>query len=117
MLKERKPLKFEIVVDGNGDPDALRFAVLSTVPHGVIISVAMYFDDLVGLPLRQMYARGITFHTSRVRARAELPGMLAHHAHGHFHPDRVTTRIVRFSDAADGALDPTPKVVWTNDWA
>jgi threonine dehydrogenase-like Zn-dependent dehydrogenase len=117
MLKERKPLKFEIVVDGNGDPDALRFAVLSTVPHGVITSVAMYFDDLVGLPLRQMYARGITFHTSRVRARAELPGMLAHHAHGHFHPDRVTTRIVRFSDAADGALDPTPKVVWTNDWA
>lgn len=117
MLNERKPLKFEIVVDGNGDPNALRFAVHSTMPHGVLTSVAMYFDDLVGLPLRHMYARGITFHTSRVRARAELPGMLAHHAHGHFHPDQVTTRVVPFSEAIDGALDPTPKVVWTNDWA
>jgi len=117
MLKERKPLKFEIVVDGSGDPDALRFAVQSTVPHGVITSVAMYFDDLVGLPLRQMYARGITFHTSRVCSRAELPGMLTHHAHGHFRPELVTTRVVPFSEAVDGALDPTPKVVWTNDWA
>jgi len=116
MLGERKPLKFDIVVDGNGDPDALRFAVHSTTPHGILTSVAMYFDDLVGLPLRHMYARGITFHTSRVRARAELPGMLAHRAHGHFHPEHVTTRIVPFSQAADGALDPSPKVVWTNDW-
>jgi threonine dehydrogenase-like Zn-dependent dehydrogenase len=117
MLEARKPLKFEIVVDGNGDPDALRFAVHSTMPHGVLTSVAMYFDDLVGLPLRHMYARGITFHTSRVRARAELPGLIAHHAHGHFHPEHVTTRVVPFSEAIEGALDPSPKVVWTNDWA
>ena len=117
MLKERSPLKSEIVVDGSGDPEALRFAVRSTLAHGIVTSVAMYFDDLVGLPLRQMYARGITFHTSRVRARAELPGMLAHHAHGHFHPEAVTTRIVPFSRAAEGALDPSPKVVWTNDWS
>jgi threonine dehydrogenase-like Zn-dependent dehydrogenase len=113
---ERKPLKFEIVVEGNGDPDALRFAIHSTVPHGMLTSVAMYFDDLVGLPLRHMYARGITFHTSRVRARAELPGLLAHRAHGGFHPEMVTTREVPFSNAIEGALDPTPKVVWTNDW-
>ena len=116
MLRERKPLNFEIVVDGSCEQEALRFAVNSTVPHGVITSVAMYFDDLVGLPLRRMYARGITLHTSRVRARAELPGLLAHHAHGGFHPEHVTTRVVPFTEAIDGALDPTPKVVWTNDW-
>ena len=116
-LKERKPLAFEIVVDGTGDPDALRFAVHSTRPNGVLTSVAMYFDDLVGLPLRPMYAKGITFHTSRVSARAELPGLLAHCAKGHFHPEAVTTRVVPFSDAIEGALDPTPKVIWTNDWS
>lgn len=115
-LKERKPLKFEIVVDANGDPDALRFAVHSTVPNGMLTSVAMYFDELVGLPLRAMYGRGITFHTSRVDARTALPGVLAHCAKGHFHPQTVTTRVVPFSSAIEGALDPTPKVVWTNDW-
>lgn len=115
-LKDRTPLKFEIVVDAMGDPDALRFAVHSTLPNGVLTSVAMYFDELVGLPLRNMYARGITFHTSRVDARAQLPGVLAHCAKGHFHPDRITTRVVPFSDAIAGALDPSPKVIWTNDW-
>ncbi len=116
-LKERNPLKFEIVVEANGDPDALRFAVHSTLPNGMLTAVAMYFDDLVGLPLRHMYARGITFHTSRVDARAHLPGVLKHCAEGHFHPAAVTTRVVPFSNAIEGALDPTPKVVWTNDWA
>ncbi len=116
MLQERRPLKCEIVVDAHGDPDALRFAVHSTVPNGVLTSVAMYFDELVGLPLRIMYARGITFHTSRVDARTHLPGVLAHCAKGHFHPETVTTRVVPFSNAIEGALDPTPKVVWTNDW-
>jgi alcohol dehydrogenase len=116
-LSERRPLKFDIVVDGNGDPDALRFAIQSTVPHGVLTSVAMYFDELVGLPLRHMYARGITFHTSRVRARAELPDLIAHCAHGHFHPEAVVTKVVPFSNAIEGALDPTSKVVWTNDWS
>lgn len=116
-LKERKPLKFEIVVDGSGDPDVLRFAAHSTLPNGVLVSVAMYFDDLVGLPLRQMYAKGITFHTSRVDARATLPHVLAHCAKGHFHPEHVTTRVVPFTNAVEGALDPTPKVVWTNDWS
>jgi len=116
-LKDRAPLKCEIVVDANGDPDALRYAIHSTLPNGVLTSVAMYFDDLVGLPLRIMYAKGITFHTSRVDARAHLPDVLAHCARGHFHPDAVTTRVVPFSNAAEGALDPSPKVVWTNDWA
>ena len=117
MLKDRAPLKFEIVVEGNGDPDALRFAVHSTKPNGILVAVAMYFEDLTGLPLRHMYARGITFHTGRVDARAHLPQVLAHCAEGHFHPEHVITRVVPFSNAIEGALDPTPKVVWTNDWS
>jgi hypothetical protein len=41
--------------------------------------------------------------------------VLAHCAQGHFHPEAVTTRVVPFADAIDGALDPAPKIVWTND--
>ena len=35
-------------------PDALRFAALSTLPNGQLTSVAMYFDDLTGLPNRSL---------------------------------------------------------------
>lgn len=114
-IKERRPPLFEIVVDASGDPEILAFGAKALAPNGVLTSVAMYFEPLVGLPLNTMYARGATFHTSRVPARALVPEVLAHHAHGHFHPEHITTRVVPFSKAEEGALDPTPKVVWTND--
>jgi alcohol dehydrogenase len=68
----------------------------------------------VGLPLRARYTRGITLHTSRVQARAELPQVLAHCAAGHFHPDKVTSRVVPFAEAVQGMLDPGPKIVFVN---
>ncbi len=37
-------------------------------------------------------------------------------ARAFLHPEAVTTRVVPFSNAIEGALDPAPKVVWTNDW-
>jgi hypothetical protein len=47
---------------------------------------------------------------------ARFSSVLAHSARGHFQPDTVTTRVVPFSAAIEGALDPSPKVVWTKDW-
>ena len=75
----------------------------------------MYQGDTTPLPLTTMYAKGITILTGRVRARAELPDVLAHCAQGHFHAETVTSRVMPFSEAIDGFLDPSPKIVFTND--
>jgi len=114
-LASRRALKFDITVAAHGDPEALRFAIHSTAPNGVITVVAIFFEELVGLPLRAMYTRGITLHTSRVQARAELPQVLAHCAAGHFHPGKVTSRVVPFVEAAEGMLDPGPKIVFVKE--
>jgi alcohol dehydrogenase len=63
-----------------------------------------------------MYSKGITFITGRVEARGHLPAVLESCAHGHFHPEHVTSRVVPFSQAAESMSDPSPKLVFTNDW-
>ncbi len=99
----------------NATEPALRFTIASTLPNGIVTIVGMFFEELVGVPLGAMYARGITLYTGRVQARAELPHALAHCAAGHFHPECVTSAVVPFAEAARAMLDPGPKVVFTND--
>lgn len=109
--------QFEITVDASGSPDALDFAVSSTAPNGVCTSVAIYFTPTVPLPLAKMYSKGITFITGRVQARTDLPAVLDHCAAGHFHPERVTSRVVPFTQAAEAMTDSGPKILFTNDRA
>lgn len=107
---------YEITVDGSADPAALVLAAAATAPNGICTSVSMYQTPTTPLPLRLMYAKGITFLTGRVHSRAALPEVLAHCAAGHIHPETVTTRTAGFSDAAEAMTDPGPKLVFINDW-
>jgi threonine dehydrogenase-like Zn-dependent dehydrogenase len=108
--------KFAITVDASANPDALRFAVTSTAPNGTLTVVSMYFGEATPLPLERMYAKSMSIINARIHARTVLPSVLAHCAQGHFHPEVVMSRIVPFSRAAEGFLDPAPKIVFTNDW-
>jgi threonine dehydrogenase-like Zn-dependent dehydrogenase len=108
--------KFEITVDASGNRDALRFAVAATAPNGTLTVVSMYFGEATPLPLERMYAKSMKFLNERIHARTLLPPVLAHCAEGHFYPEVVTSRIVPFSQAVEGFLDPAPKIVFTNDW-
>mgnify|MGYP001311861622 CR=1 FL=1 len=107
--------QFEITVDGSGNPDALDFVLASTAPNGVSTSVAIYLTPTTPMPLQKLYSKGITFITGRVHARANLPAVIDHCASGCFHPEHVTSRVVRFSEAADAMTDSGPKLVFTND--
>jgi alcohol dehydrogenase len=109
--------QFDITVDGTGDPEALEFIISSTAPNGVCTSIAIYFTPTTPLPLVRMYSKGITFITGRVESRGNLPAVLEACAHGHFHPEHVTSRIVPFSQAAEAMTDPSPKLIFTNDWS
>jgi len=79
--------------------------------------VSMYFGEATPLPLERMYAKSMSFLNERIHARTVLPPVLAHCAAGHFHPEAVTSRIVPFSQAVERFLDPSPKIVFTNDWS
>jgi threonine dehydrogenase-like Zn-dependent dehydrogenase len=96
---------FPITVDSSADPEGLALALRSTAPDGVCTSTGIYFGEQPSLPLLEMYAKGITFKTGRVHARAAMPEVLQLAAAGALHPELVTTRVIPWANAADALLE------------
>jgi alcohol dehydrogenase len=107
--------QFPITVDASCDPAGLSLALGSVEPGGVYTSASISFEPTTPVPLRAMYTRGVTFITGRVNARAALPAVLDLIGGGRFAPERVTSRVVPFADAAEAIFDPGPKVVFVSD--
>ena len=67
------------------------------------------------MPLLHMYRTGITFKTGRVNAQAETPHVLELVKSGRFHPERLTTKVAAWDDAAEAFLEPAFKLVVTRE--
>jgi threonine dehydrogenase-like Zn-dependent dehydrogenase len=96
---------FPVTVDSSADPAGLALALRSTAPDGICTSTGIYFGEQPGLPLLEMYTKGITFKTGRVDARTAMPHVLELSASGALRPELVTTRVVDWTDAADALLE------------
>ena len=96
---------FPVTVDASADPDGLALALRSTAPDGTCTSTAIYFGEQPSLPLLEMYTKCTTFKTGRAHARPAMPHVLELAASGAIEPERVTTRTVAWSDAADALLE------------
>ena len=104
--------QFDIVVEAAGTTEALGFAVNSCAPNGYLTGVSIHFGNKTPMPLTAASYKGLTFHTSRVHSRTTFPEALACMACGRFHPERVTSRVLPFTEAADAMTDPGPKIVF-----
>jgi threonine dehydrogenase-like Zn-dependent dehydrogenase len=106
---------FPIVIDAAATDASILLAFRSTEPNG--FCQRMYGDsaETTPVPLRHMYGVGITLKVSRVNVRAEMPDCVAHVVSGHFHPEHVITRKVRFEDAHEAIGDPTIRVAFVRD--
>lgn len=107
----RVPGAYPITVDASANPDGLRYAIRSLAPGGVCTSVGYYFQASTGLPLMHMYATSSTLHTGVSHTRANLPETLALVQSGRFRPEKVTTLLADWDDAARAFLERTAKVV------
>ena len=103
---EERPGRFPITVDASADPDQLVLALRSTEPDGICTSTGIYFGEQPALPVLEMYMKNTTFVTGRVHARPAIPHVLALAARGKVHPERVTTRVVPWKDAAAALAEP-----------
>jgi len=96
-------------------PTPVLLAFRSTEPNGCCQRMYGDFAETTPVPLRYIYGVGITLRVSRVNVRAEMPDCVAHVAAGHFHPEHVITRRVRFEDAHEAIGDPTIRVAFVRD--
>jgi alcohol dehydrogenase len=96
---------FPITVDASADPEGLALALRSTAPDGTCTGTSVYFGEQPPMPLLEMYTKGVTFRTGRANAREAMPHVLALAASGSLQPERVTTRVVPWQQAADALLE------------
>lgn len=102
--------RYPITVDASGKAAHLACALRSTARDGTCTSVGIYFED-TPFPLLDMWNAGITFCTGRVHSRGVLPHVLELVTSGRLQPERVTSRVVAWDDAADALADPPTKLV------
>jgi alcohol dehydrogenase len=107
----RRNGEFPISVDASADPDGLRFAIRSLAPGGICTSVGYYFQKGTSIPLMQMYANSSTLYTGISSPGAELPGLLEVIKSGKLQPEKITTLLADWEDAAQAFLERTTKVV------
>lgn len=97
---------FEIVVDADGQAETLVQALRATEPEGLFTSVSIHLRPLTGVPLAELYHKGIIFRTGRANVRTQIEPLLAACCHGHFRPDLITTKLFDFDAAPEAWLDP-----------
>ena len=114
-LSMEPPGLFPIVIDAAATDASTLLAFRATEPNGICQRMYGDFAETTPVPLRHMYGVGITLKVSRVNVRAELPDCVAHVAAGHYHPEHVITRRVRFEDAHEAIGDPTIRVAFVRD--
>ncbi len=106
---------YEIVVDADGQADTLVQALRATEPEGLFTSVSIHLRPLTGLPLIELYHKGITFRTGRANVRAQAEALLPLCTHGHFDPAMIDTRVYAFDDAPAAWLDDAVRTVAARD--
>lgn len=109
---ERRRGRWPIVVDCGQRPAALRHAIVSTEPDGVLHSVSYYASPAeIPFALGKLYTWGIKFHIGRANSAALLPEVVALIATGQLKPDLVTSAVIGWDDAPERFLDPAIKLV------
>lgn len=105
---------FAITVDASGTDAGLRCAVSSTEPEGTCSSVGTHWHD-VSFPMREMYAKGLHFHTGRGRGQPNVLAALDFVRDGRLDPRLAITDVVDFQDAPARLRDPAMKSVFRRD--
>jgi alcohol dehydrogenase len=97
----------DITMDCTNRADGLAAVIRSTAPFGLCTGASIFFGESPALPLRDMYMRGIRFHTGRVHSAASLDRALELIASG-LDPRSIEPVIYGWDDIARGFRDAPP---------
>jgi alcohol dehydrogenase len=103
--------EFPITVDASGVHAGLHAALRSTEAGGVCTSIGIYYELLTPVPLLEMYTTGVTLITGRAMARATMPAVIERIVGGDLHPERITSNVVPWEQAAEAVADAQTKLV------
>jgi alcohol dehydrogenase len=105
----------DVTVCAIEDPGALSATIRSTKPGGHCTSVAIFSNDAL-LPMREMYMRGIHFHTGRVNGAHVHEAAIQWIASGLLNPLSIDCKVVTFAELIPALLERnTAKLIATSE--
>lgn len=104
--------EFPITVSCAGTSEGLACTIRSTASNGVCTNTVIFWDELMPLPIREMYISPITFRTGRINSRFHLDKVIALAAQGRIHPERFTRHIIPWDQAAEVLAHHATKTVF-----
>lgn len=102
--------RFPVVINATRDVAEMRLAIQCLSPGGHLSGLAIFFQD-APMPLWELYVRDATFSAGIPSVRPHIPRVLELLRCGHVHPERVTSRIIQWDDAAEALAEPSLKPV------
>jgi threonine dehydrogenase-like Zn-dependent dehydrogenase len=115
--EDELPGGFDVLVDGSGNPDALRLLLGKAGPNAIVTSIAgsFYARGDVPFPVLWMFRNDVTFRTGWVHTRPLMEDPLELISAGSFNPRAIETDVVDFEQAADALIEPFIKLVFIQD--
>jgi len=107
----RRERRYPIVADCGMRAEGLRYALGSTEPEGVCHSASYLPLPETGLPLGKLYTLGVRFFIGRAHSASLLPELVRLVAERRLQPEKVTTRVVEWEQAAEAWLEDSIKLV------
>jgi len=101
---------FPITVDGTGTPEGLIATLRLTEWGGHCTTIGQLARE-AGLPLWEMYHRGLHLHIGPGMARPAIPAILDLIATGRLRPQLITSAIAPWDEAAKALMQPTTKLI------
>jgi len=102
--------RFPVVINATRDVAEMRLAIQCLSPGGHLSGLAIFFQD-TPMPLWELYVRDATFSAGIPSVRPHIPRVLDLLRCGHVHPERVTSKVIRWDDAAEALVEPSLKPV------
>ncbi|MCG8590720.1 MAG: alcohol dehydrogenase catalytic domain-containing protein [Proteobacteria bacterium] len=100
-----------VTVNTSGLQEGLACALRSTAPGGVCTSTIVVGGGDAAIPLQEMYLKNVTLKTGFINAASEIPVVLDLIERGVLQPERVTTTLAAWEDAAEAFLEEGSKVI------
>lgn len=102
---------YDLIVNCTNSTKAIKLAIKWLNPGGVLTSANIYFNNKVGVPFFQLYAKNIKLVTGLANPMADIPEMLSFIKDNKIQPEIVTTHIGKWENAASDLLKRTTKVI------
>ncbi|MCG9875169.1 MAG: alcohol dehydrogenase catalytic domain-containing protein [Leptospiraceae bacterium] len=107
--------RFNLVCDASASIEGWNLATRSLAAHGILTSASIFWTNKLSIPYLEFYNIGVEVQIGRVDSKESMPEILKYIETGEFTPGRIVTQTADFANAKEAWMEPSIKLVVTNN--